>query len=123
MAVFLEKMKMLEHRENGRRHRPKRRRRNPPSIADTDCPRKESVSHYQTRRRVQPIQEPIKGGFQFGHDSFKEGHHVGGADPLRWDDVGDCGEDNSVRLGFGADEAEPLLCEDEGDENIAFSAS
>ncbi|KAM2691742.1 hypothetical protein EV2_006103 [Malus domestica] len=109
---------MLENREKGRRHRPKRRRRDTPPVPGTDSPRQESVGHDQARRRLEPIHEPLERGLHLRHDGVDEAIHVGGADQLRRDDVGNRGESNVVRGGFGTDEAEPFLRDDEGDEDV-----
>ncbi|KAM2167630.1 hypothetical protein ACFX1R_041468 [Malus domestica] len=67
--------------------------------------------------RLEPIHESLEWGLHLGHDCIDETIYVGGADQLRRDDIGNRGELNVVRGGFGIDEAEPFLRDDESDED------
>jgi len=112
----------MQHGVKRRRHGPKRSHGNIPPICKGDGPAQLNAAENRGRRRLEPIEEPIEGRFHVCHDGFVESGKIGGFVALVRDDVGDGGEANGFRLGIGAYEAEPLLGDHEGYENLLGSS-
>ncbi|WVY92022.1 hypothetical protein V8G54_037538 [Vigna mungo] len=122
MPLLCKYIQVMKHGVKRRRHGPKRSHGNIPSICEGNGPAQLNAADNHGRRRLELIEEPIKGLFHVRHDGFVESGKIGGFVALVRDDVGDGREANGFRLGIGADETEPLLGDHEGYENLVGSS-
>lgn len=121
MVMLNKKIKMVEYRVHQRRHGPKRGHGNVPPVPNINRPIQVSVSdHYGDWARLKPIEELFHRSSHLPQNLFVEAGRVGAAADLARDHVGDGAEPYVVRLGVGADEAEPFFGNNEGDEKISF---
>lgn len=77
-----------------------------------------TVRYYGSHRRLKPGEELVKQVYHLPGYGVEEGGVVGTTDKLGWNDIGDGGEPEVRQLVVGAEEAEPLLRHDEGDEKL-----
>lgn len=114
---------MVKHGKDGSRHRPERGHGNIPLFPQIKRPVQKRVRDDEINRRFEPVEEPLKRLPHLSLSSSDEAGHVGGALFLGRQDVGDGGEVNAGRLLLGADDAEPLLRDDDGDAEIGVGIS
>lgn len=120
VAVAADEVKMVKDREHGSGHRPHRRHRNIPPISELNRPVQKRIGYYEISRRVEPVEQQLERLTHLSLGSSHEAGHVGGAVHLRRQDVGDRGEAYTRRLLLGADEAEPLLRDHDGYEEVGL---
>lgn len=106
----------MQREVKGSRHGPKQRDRNITAAGDGDREVKLDVGDEGGDGRVKAAEEVVEGRFHVGDDGFEESGDIGGYLRLERDNVGDGGEANVARLRLGADEAEPLFGDKNGDD-------
>ncbi|GMN75286.1 hypothetical protein TIFTF001_056290, partial [Ficus carica] len=115
MAMLFEQLIMIDDGEHRSGHGPKRSNRNVPPIRDVKGPKEAAIRYDGAHRKLEAVEELLKGSFHLRPDSFHEGNDVLCAAVLGGYDVGDRGEAEVVGLccRIPSDQAEPLFGHDE----------